>query len=115
MVTGRQRKQAIAVALLVLSLVAPRDAVAQAGTGTLTGRIIDTLGASIPGALVTVTEAATGAVRTTTSDGGWRVPSPRLADRPLYGRCDAERVRAAQGDRRTAGARRSARVSRTSN
>ena len=73
----RQRQRAVALLLLLLlGLIAPRDAVAQAGTGTLTGRIIDTLGASIPGALVTVTEEATGAVRTATSevDGGFRLP-----------------------------------------
>jgi hypothetical protein len=62
--------------LLVLSLVAPREAVAQAGTGTLTGRVVDTQVAAIPGALVTVTEEATGAVRSTTSDtdGAFRLP-----------------------------------------
>ena len=71
----RQRQRAVALLLLLLCLIAPRDAVAQAGTGTLTGRIVDAQGASIPGALVTVTEEATGAVRTTTSDveGGFRL------------------------------------------
>ena len=72
----RRRPQAVAKMLLLLCLLAPRDAAAQAGTGTLTGRIIDAQGASIPGALVTATEEATGAVRTATSDvdGGFRLP-----------------------------------------
>jgi hypothetical protein len=72
----RRRTQAVAVMLLLLCVIAPRDAAAQAGTGTLTGRITDTQGASIPGALVTATEEATGAVRTATSevDGGFRLP-----------------------------------------
>jgi hypothetical protein len=68
MVTGRRRTQAGAAVLLILSLLAPSHALAQAGSGTLTGRIVDVQGAAIPGALVTVTEAATGAVRTITSD-----------------------------------------------
>ncbi len=76
MVTGCWRRQAVALVLLIVSLVAPREALAQAGTGTLTGRIVDTQAAAIPGALVTATEEATGAVRTTTSDmdGAFRVP-----------------------------------------
>ena len=76
MVTDRRRRQAVVMVLLVLSLVAPREAVAQAGTGTLTGRVVDTQVAAIPGALVTVTEEATGAVRSTTSDtdGAFRLP-----------------------------------------
>ena len=68
MVTGRRRTQAGAAVLLILSLLAPSHALAQAGSGTLTGRIVDVQGASIPGALLTATEAATGAVRTITSD-----------------------------------------------
>ena len=44
MVTGRRRTQAGAAVLLVLSLLAPRHALAQAGTGTLTGRIVDVAG-----------------------------------------------------------------------
>ena len=103
MVTGRRRTQAGAAVLLILSLLAPSHALAQAGSGTLTGRIVDAQGASIPGALLTATEAATGAVRTITSDAEGAFPPCRLTDRPLHGRGDAQRVLAAQGDRRVAG------------
>src|SRR4030095_4313983 len=72
----RRRPRAVPVMLLLLCLIAPRTTAAQAGTGTLTGRVIDTLRASIPGALVTAREEATRAVRTATSDvdGGFRLP-----------------------------------------
>ena len=64
----RRPLQALAVVLLMLCVAGRRDLVAQAGTGTLTGKIIDTSGGAIPGALVTVTEEATRAIRTATSD-----------------------------------------------
>jgi hypothetical protein len=62
-------------ALLVFCLAAGTTVAAQTGTGTLTGRVVDEQGGAIPGALVTVTEQATGAVRTTQSgsDGAFRV------------------------------------------
>ena len=41
---------------------------AQAGTGTLSGTVVDEQGAAIPGANVTATEQATGAARTAVSD-----------------------------------------------
>ena len=72
MVIGRRRTQAGAAVLLILSLLAPSHALAQAGSGTLTGRVVDVQGAAIPGALVTATEAATGAVRTATIVHGMR-------------------------------------------
>jgi hypothetical protein len=61
-------------ALIVLVLAAGSNVGAQ-GAGTLAGTIVDAQGASIPGALVTVTEQATSAVRTveSASDGGFRV------------------------------------------
>jgi len=55
-------------------LAAAANAGAQT-TGTLTGLVVDDQGGAIPGALVTVTEQATGAVRTSQSgsDGGFRM------------------------------------------
>ena len=41
---------------------------AQAGNGTLTGTVVDAQGAALPGAVVAVTEEATGAVRTIPSN-----------------------------------------------
>ena len=42
---------------------------AQAGTASLHGTIVDAQGASMPGVTVTATSLATGAVRTTVTDG----------------------------------------------
>src|SRR5688572_32918652 len=65
------------IVILAWGLAAPREAAAQAGTGTLAGTIADDQGAVLPGALVTVTENATGAARTATTDreGVFRVPA----------------------------------------
>jgi hypothetical protein len=65
---SRRGISAILVTLLLFCVATPRHAAAQAGTGTLTGTIIDGQGASVPGALVEATEQATGAARTATSD-----------------------------------------------
>ena len=50
---------------------------AQAGTGTLTGSIVDAQGGALPGATITVTEQATTAARTIVSDrdGVFRIPA----------------------------------------
>lgn len=50
---------------------------AQAGSATLTGSIVDAQGGALPGATVTVTEQATTAARTLTSDrdGVFRIPA----------------------------------------
>ena len=48
--------------LMCLSRAA--SAFAQGATGTITGTVVDGTGASLPGATVNVTEAATGSVRT---------------------------------------------------
>src|SRR4030095_15732274 len=63
----RPRPTLIAIARLAC-LGTAAHAAAQSGTGTLAGTVIDDQGAAIPGAVVTVTEQATGALRTTTSD-----------------------------------------------
>ena len=62
------RRWAIPIALLVFCLAASSDAAAQSGYGTLTGTIVDDQLGAVPGALVTITEQATDAVRTATSD-----------------------------------------------
>jgi hypothetical protein len=66
---SRRGTWAIAVTLLLFCLAAPHHLAAQSGTGTLTGTVVDGQGASVPGALVEVTEQATGATRNATSDG----------------------------------------------
>ena len=68
---------AIPVGLLAFHLMVATHAAAQVGTGTLTGTVLDAQGAAVPGALITVTEQATGAVRTTSSnpEGSFRVPA----------------------------------------
>src|SRR6185295_221086 len=69
------RKLVLLTGLLVFCLAVATNAGAQTGAGTLTGLVVDDQGAAIPGALVTVTEQATGAIRTTQSgpDGGFRI------------------------------------------
>src|SRR6476660_9076580 len=49
---------------------------AQIGAGTLSGTVVDASGAALPGATVTVTNAATAIARTTVtaSDGGYAIP-----------------------------------------
>lgn len=63
--------------LVVWCLAIGIEAGAQVGTGTLTGTVVDDQGGSLPGAIVTATEEATGAVRTvpTNSEGIFRLPS----------------------------------------
>jgi len=64
----RPRVYALLMATLLFHMVAPADLAAQAGTGTLSGTVVDEQGAAIPGANVTVTEFATSATRTTASN-----------------------------------------------
>src|SRR5687767_9227473 len=59
----RSRAYAIFIAGLLCILAAPVYLAAQAGTGTLSGTVVDEQGAAIPGAVVTATESATGATR----------------------------------------------------
>src|SRR5579864_4054400 len=70
--------------LLALLLFLPTLVFAQADTGTLTGTVKDTSGASVPDAMVTVRNTATGATRVvqTGSDGVYTVPGlpPALYD-----------------------------------
>src|SRR3990170_7375988 len=70
-------KWAIPILVLAWCLMVSTNAMAQVGNGTLTGTIIDEQGGALPGALVTVTEQATGAIRTTNtnSEGVFRLPA----------------------------------------
>jgi hypothetical protein len=70
------RLWAIPIAVLMWGFVSAPHAAAQAGTGVLSGTVVDAQGASLPGALVTVTDQATAAARTATTDrdGVFRVP-----------------------------------------
>src|SRR5688572_22382186 len=55
--------------VLALACLCPAaTAFAQSGTGTIAGTVVDGTGAALPGATVNVTEAATGSVRTVTTD-----------------------------------------------
>jgi hypothetical protein len=67
----------LTIVVLAWCLAAGVSTAAQTGTGTLAGRVVDDQGAALPGALVTVTEEATGAVRTTPTnrEGVFRVPA----------------------------------------
>ena len=68
------RRLAFLVALLA-SVAA--SVAAQAPTGTISGTVLDQVSAVLPGATVTVTNAATGATRTvtTSNEGFFQVPS----------------------------------------
>src|SRR5258708_35956217 len=59
------------LALFVLLAISAAGAVAQTGTSRITGRVVDSKQASIPGATVTVTNEATGVSQTqTTTEAG---------------------------------------------
>ena len=71
------RISAIPILILGWTLMAGANLRAQAGNATLTGTIVDAQGGALPGATVTVTEQATTAARTITSDrdGVFRIPA----------------------------------------
>src|SRR3954468_12473218 len=57
------------IPLVILAFMLANTTIgAQAGNGTLTGTVLDGQGAALPGAVVSVTEEATGAVRTLPTD-----------------------------------------------
>src|SRR5688572_25617546 len=74
---GIVRDSARALAVLLMCLASVASAYAQGATGTIAGTVVDSSGASIPGASVTATEANTGTVRSTTSNdsGVFTMPS----------------------------------------
>jgi len=69
------------LALLVLVLLAPSTALAQADKGTLLGTVLDTTGAGVPDTEVKVTEVNTNIVHTarTNETGSYTFPSSRPA------------------------------------
>src|SRR5688572_11627635 len=68
---------ALPILILSWTLITGAHLRAQAGNATLTGSIVDAQGGALPGATVTVTEQATTAARTITSDrdGVFRIPA----------------------------------------
>ena len=75
-VRGSRRARLFVCAVLLMCLAGAASAFAQQGQATLTGTIVDNAGV-VPGATVTITNAARSAVRTATSDGTgvWRIPT----------------------------------------
>ncbi|PYR23355.1 MAG: hypothetical protein DMF98_18605, partial [Acidobacteria bacterium] len=67
--TDVRRTRTCAVVVVVICLASAVSAFAQAGggTGTLTGTVVDSTGAALPGATVSATAANTGSVRTVVS------------------------------------------------
>ena len=79
------RRTWIAGVLAMLALVViTADATAQERFGSLTGAVTDESGAVLPGATVTITSKANGAVRTSTtgSDGRFQCRTSSRADTP---------------------------------
>ena len=62
---------------MMLLLAVAAGAAAQIATATLAGNVRDATGAALPGVTITIRSAATGAVRTTTTDiqGRYRIPA----------------------------------------
>ena len=75
MSTLRSRRSLAVLLVLLVIMAAP--VMAQKFTGDIEGNVIDSSGAALPGAAVTVRSVATGAVRTTTTSdiGAYRVPN----------------------------------------
>src|SRR5712692_4639823 len=69
-------KSTLSALVLMLALACPPRAFAQAVSATLIGTVTDSSGATVPNAVVTVTETQTGVSRktSTTSDGVYTVP-----------------------------------------
>ena len=63
------RVRALSCVVLLIGLACATSVFAQSATGTITGTVVDSTGAALPGATVNVTEAATGTVRTGVTDG----------------------------------------------
>ncbi len=72
---SRGRGSAVVAFLLAAALLLPALAQAQVLYGTLVGNVTDSTGAAVAGAVVTVTDAATGLKATATTDGsgGYRL------------------------------------------
>jgi hypothetical protein len=77
----RRRYRCIQIAILVAAMVSPAI-YAQTVTATLSGTVADVQGAMIGDATVTVTDTATGAVRTIQTDSGGRYSAKALQPGP---------------------------------
>jgi hypothetical protein len=64
----RARAYALLLTAVLFCVSVPTYLAAQAGSGTLSGTVVDEQGAAVPGANVTATELATGATRTAASN-----------------------------------------------
>src|SRR4051812_31876889 len=64
----RLRTWVVPVVVVLMFLAGAVNAFAQGATGTITGTVVDTSGAALPGATVTMTETNTLAVRTGVSN-----------------------------------------------
>ena len=62
------KNRALSWVLVLVCLACAAPVWAQSATGTISGTVVDGTGAALPGATVNVTEAATGSVRTATTD-----------------------------------------------
>jgi Carboxypeptidase regulatory-like domain/TonB dependent receptor len=96
------------IAIAVVLLVNASDVYAQAASATITGRVLDPKGASVPGATVTATNTETGIVRTTTTttDGLYRLEnlSPGKYDvviqAPSFAKLEVKNVKLQVGEQR---------------
>jgi hypothetical protein len=68
----------VVLGLIVVALLLPRPAAAQAVTGTVLGTVTDTTGAAVPGATITLTNLGTGLTRTIVSDAVGEYTAPSL-------------------------------------
>jgi hypothetical protein len=73
--SGKSACLSVAIALVCILAISPVLLHAQTTMGDITGTVLDPTGASVPGALITVKNAGTSGVRTTTTDasGAFRV------------------------------------------
>src|SRR3954469_12041879 len=62
------RPRVMFIGLLIIALAAAAPVGAQVTTGTISGTVVDSSDQVLPGATITLTDEATGAVRTLTSN-----------------------------------------------
>ncbi len=68
----------VVLGLVLAASLLPASLAAQAVTGTILGSVIDTSGAAVPGATVTLTNAGTGLVRAVVTDNNGEYTAPSL-------------------------------------
>src|SRR5262245_65118438 len=67
MASHRVSSRVLCLAALLFAMVPAARVAAQSATGSISGTVVDSSGAGVPGASVTIRSADTGATRTTTS------------------------------------------------